>query len=553
LLTNLDIKSLKLVDHISLEIREGMNVITGETGAGKSILLGALGLALGERADASLIQTNEEKTEISARFELEQQPTALKWLQNKALDDGTLCILRRIIPKQGSSKAFINGSPTTLSELKTFSQMLLDVHSQHEHQLLLKKNHQLKLIDKFGDLENLLAKTSENFKKMREIEIALEEFLTNQETHQANEQLLRYQLEELAKLDIQEGETESLESTYKELETASKNKEKIKEAIAILSGEQDRNLGSLLNKSIKDLESVDSERLLQSKEMLKSAYIQIEEASSDLSLFLDNFDTNIGRLEEIEDRLGKIYEISRKHKVQPEELVELSDSLEKAVLKIDSLETGYQELSNSLETAKTTFFANSKLLSTARVKAGHRLEKKVTQSLRSLGMEGAIFKVNITQEKNVSAHGTDDLEFLISTLPKEEPKPLHKIASGGELSRISLAIQVATTSGKDTPTIVFDEIDAGIGGPTAEVVGNLLQQLGLRTQVICVTHLAQVAAKGETQYLVSKDFRNGDLYTSVTELDEENRIKEISRMIGGIEETAQSLLHAKAILNKSKP
>ncbi|MBA59002.1 MAG: DNA repair protein RecN [Gammaproteobacteria bacterium] len=553
MLTNLDIKSLKLVDHISLEIREGMNVITGETGAGKSILLGALGLALGERADASLIQTNEEKTEISARFELEQQPTALKWLQNKALDDGTLCILRRIIPKQGSSKAFINGSPTTLSELKTFSQMLLDVHSQHEHQLLLKKNHQLKLIDKFGDLENLLAKTSENFKKMREIEIALEEFLTNQETHQANEQLLRYQLEELAKLDIQEGETESLESTYKELETASKNKEKIKEAIAILSGEQDRNLGSLLNKSIKDLESVDSERLLQSKEMLKSAYIQIEEASSDLSLFLDNFDTNIGRLEEIEDRLGKIYEISRKHKVQPEELVELSDSLEKAVLKIDSLETGYQELSNSLETAKTTFFANSKLLSTARVKAGHRLEKKVTQSLRSLGMEGAIFKVNITQEKNVSAHGTDDLEFLISTLPKEEPKPLHKIASGGELSRISLAIQVATTSGKDTPTIVFDEIDAGIGGPTAEVVGNLLQQLGLRTQVICVTHLAQVAAKGETQYLVSKDFRNGDLYTSVTELDEENRIKEISRMIGGIEETAQSLLHAKAILNKSKP
>ena len=304
MLTNIDIQSLKLVDRLELEIRPSMNVITGETGAGKSILLGALGLALGDRADSSLIPHNKNKTEINARFDLRSQPKALEWLRSRQLDDDEQCILRRIIQKEGPSRAFINGTPTTLSELKTFSQMLLDVHSQHEHQLLLKTSHQINLLDKYAGLQKQKERVSSVFERLQETKAELKEIESARVETLAKEQLLRYQLEELETLGLKRGETNSLESSYKELEKTAQNRKKIEQTLALINGEQDQNILSLINVVLKNLSEIDSEHLLQIKELFESSLIQVEEASKDLSAFLENFDESSLKLKEIEDRLG---------------------------------------------------------------------------------------------------------------------------------------------------------------------------------------------------------------------------------------------------------
>ena len=550
MLTNIDIQSLKLVDHLELEINESMNVITGETGAGKSILLGALGLALGERADLSLIPTDKNKTEVNARFDLRRQPRALEWLKNKHLDDEEQCILRRIIQREGPSRAFINGTPTTLSELKTFSQMLLDVHSQHEHQLLLKKNHQLNLLDKYAELEEIKEKVALIFSELQKIKTELKFMEDTRIDTGAKEQLLRYQLEELETLDLKQGETDRLEATYKELEKTAQNREKIEQTLSLINGEQDQDILSLINKGFKNISEIDSKHLLQVRELFESSLIQMDEAFKDLSGLLENFDGDSLKINEIEDRLSQIYEIARKHKIQPEELVGLRETIGKTLSGLDASEQSYLQLSKSYETIKEKYQIEATRLSSKRSKVAGVIEKEVTEILRSLGMSESIFKIEITKGRVMRAEGVDEVDFLISTIPGELPRSLNKIASGGELSRISLAIQVATVSGKDTPTIVFDEIDAGIGGPTAEVVGNLLKKLGRRTQVLCVTHLPQIAAKGQTQYLVAKKQNKDKLFTVVEELSPEKRVKEIARMLGGIEETEQSLSYAKTILEE---
>ncbi len=550
MLTNIDIQSLKLVDHLELEINASMNVITGETGAGKSILLGALGLALGERADSSLIPTDKNKTEVNARFDLRRQPRALEWLKNKHLDDEEQCILRRVIQREGPSRAFINGTPTTLSELKTFSQMLLDVHSQHEHQLLLKRNHQLNLLDKYAELEELKKRVASVFSELQKTKAELKFMEDTRIDTGAKEQLLRYQLEELETLDLKQDETDRLESTYKELENTAQNRKKIEQTLSLINAEQERDILSLINKALKNISEIDSKHLLQVKELFESSLIQMDEAFKDLSGFLENFDGDSLRITEIEDRLGHIYEIARKHKIQPEELVGLRETIGKALSGLDASERSYLQLSKSYETIKEEYQMEAAKLSSKRSKVASGIEKEVTEILRSLGMSESIFKIEITKGRVMQAEGVDEVDFLISTIPGELPRSLNKIASGGELSRISLAIQVATVSGKDTPTIVFDEIDAGIGGPTAEVVGNLLKKLGRRTQVLCVTHLPQIAAKGQTQYLVAKKQNEDKLFTVVEELSPEKRVKEIARMLGGIHETEQSLSYAKTILEE---
>ena len=552
MLTNIDIQSLKLVERLELEIRPSMNVITGETGAGKSILLGALGLALGDRADSSLIPHDKNKTEINARFDLRSQPKALEWLRSRQLDDDEQCILRRVIQKEGPSRAFINGTPTTLSELKTFSQMLLDVHSQHEHQLLLKRNHQINLLDKYAGLEKQKERVSSVFEKLQETKAELKVIESARVETLAKEQLLRYQLEELETLGLKRGETNSLESSYKELEKTAQNRKKIEQTLALINGEQDQDILSLTNMALKNLSEIDSEHLLEIKELFESSLIQVEEASKDLSAFLENFDESSLKLKEIEDRLGHIYEIARKHKAQPEELVDLYETIGKTLSGLDASEQSYLKLGKSYEKIKDEYFEEAVKLSSKRSEISVNIEEKVTETLHSLGMSESIFKVEIIKDQVMTAEGTDKVEFLISTIPGDPPKSLNKIASGGELSRISLAIQVATVSGNDVPTIVFDEIDAGIGGPTAEVVGNLLKKLGHSTQVLCVTHLPQIAAKGETQYLVAKKQNDEKLFTVVEELSAEERIKEIARMLGGVQETKQSLSYAKTLLEEDR-
>ncbi len=548
MLTHLSINALTLVDQLELEFSQGMSVVTGETGAGKSILLGALGLALGDRADSSLIAPGKRKTEISACFDLHNHDAALAWLQERDLDDNHECILRRVVSKDGRSRAFINGGAITLSELKTLSEKLLDIHSQHEHQSLLKKETHRKLLDEFGGLGEVVAEVRNKFAHLHQLKTELTNRRQDAEAQSAKVQLLTYQAAELSELAVQTGEPAELEAELKRLSSAEETQNRIQEAITFCDTD-DNAASNLLARALACIEGIESNDIVGIRELLQSAAIQLEEASVDLNRIVENFSADPGRQREVEDRLGHIYETARKHKVQPDELPELTLSIVNSLDDILNSEARLESLEQEVKAAEGVFQTIAEKLTTSRQKTAQLLASEVTDALHSLGMAGANFSIFMEPAKTPSANGMDSVEFRIATLPGAEPGSLAKIASGGELSRISLAIQVITAGTSNTPTLVFDEVDVGVGGATAEVVGNLLRKLGTSAQVICVTHLPQVAAQGHHHYVVSKSTTADSATTLVRRLTEEEKVDEIARMLGGIEKTDQSMAHAQAMIS----
>ncbi len=548
-LTHLSIKSLTLVDQLELEFNKGMSVITGETGAGKSILLGALGLALGDRADSSLIATGAAKTEINAIFDLRGHTEALAWLAERELIDGDQCILRRIVSRDGRSRAFVNGSSTTLQELKTLSEMLLDIHSQHEHQSLLKKDTHERMLDEFGGLTAQVAVVKTLFKSLSEARDKLSRTQADAEEQSARVQLLSYQAEELATLAIQPGETAQLESEQKRLSSADEIQEKLTEALALCSRDTDTSASTQLSRTLKLISDIEDSAIKPIVEMLSSALIQLDEATSDLLSVSEKLESNPVRQELVEDRLSDIYEIARKHKIQPDELTALTNRIQGELDQITNAATIIKELEQQVATAENEYRVLAEKLTKSRLEKVKRLQSEVTKGLQGLGMDGAKFNVSLGVSPNWSSTGMDDVEFRISTIPGSEPGSLAKIASGGELSRISLAIQVITARTSRTPTLIFDEVDVGVGGATAEVVGSLLRKLGGHAQIICVTHLPQVAAQGHQHYVVAKSTTKKSATTSVVQLTEAEKVDEIARMLGGVEKTELSLAHAEAMLS----
>ena len=548
-LTHLSIKSLTLVDQLELEFNKGMSVITGETGAGKSILLGALGLALGDRADSSLIATGAAKTEINAIFDLRGHTEALAWLAERELIDGDQCILRRIVSRDGRSRAFVNGSSTTLQELKTLSEMLLDIHSQHEHQSLLKKDTHERMLDEFGGLTAQVAVVKTLFKSLSEARDKLSRTQADAEEQSARVQLLSYQAEELATLAIQPGETAQLESEQKRLSSADEIQEKLTEALALCSRDTDTSASTQLSRTLKLISDIEDSAIKPIVEMLSSALIQLDEATSDLLSVSEKLESNPARQELVEDRLSDIYEIARKHKIQPDELTALTNRIQGELDQITNAATIIKELEQQVATAENEYRVLAEKLTKSRLEKVKRLQSEVTKGLQGLGMDGAKFNVSLGVSPNWSSTGMDDVEFRISTIPGSEPGSLAKIASGGELSRISLAIQVITARTSRTPTLIFDEVDVGVGGATAEVVGSLLRKLGGHAQIICVTHLPQVAAQGHQHYVVAKSTTKKSATTSVVQLTEAEKVDEIARMLGGVEKTELSLAHAEAMLS----
>ena len=558
MLNHLTINNFALVDQLELDLAAGMTVVSGETGAGKSIMLDALALTLGNRADAQSVGLHGDKTEIFASFDISQNSDAKTWLKQHDLEtEDAECILRRVITKEGRSRAFINGAPCTLGDLKTLGDTLADIHSQHEHQSLLKRDTHRKLLDEFAGARELSAKVKNLQATYEHTRLRLEEILSSTEEQTARAQLLTYQLEEIEQLSLQAGEDKTLEAEQKKLSNGENILTACQSVIQLCESDNQSAAVEQVSLGIQHLSGLDQPELAPILEMLTSAKIQLEEAIADLHRFSAGFEINPARLQEVEERLTAIYDLSRKHRIRPEQISSLVVTIQSELATLQNIDSEATELETKLTSLKQDYLKLAGQLSTKRKKAAKIIEKAVSEQLANLGMAGAVFAVALTTattttQDKLGPHGLEDIEFLISTNPGQTPRALNKIASGGELSRISLAIQVITADTSRVPSLVFDEVDVGIGGGVAEVVGTLLRNLGQKAQIICVTHLPQVAAQGH-QHLIVEKSSNGKQATSlVKQLDDAARVKEIARMLGGLDMTEHSIAHAEEMYQSAQ-
>lgn len=551
MLAHLSVNNFAIVKSLQLELSKGMTTITGETGAGKSIAIDALGLCLGGRSDAGMVRQGEEKTEVSAAFLLENNLHATRWLEDNELLDGGECILRRTISKEGRSRAFINGSPVPLSQLKSLGQLLINIHGQHAHHQLMKSDYQMAMLDQYAGHLNLLKSTRNAYQSWRQADNHLKELRENSQQNQAQKQLLEYQIKELNELSIGGEEYEDLEQEHKRLSNSGELATTCQQAIELIyEGEEVNALGILqsANNSLIQLAELD-ERLAELPNLLSEAIIQIEETNNELRTYLDSIDVDPGRMAYVEERFSKVMSMSRKHHVLPEELYKHHQDLLQQVEALDCSDEKLEELANEVANQYQSFVAKSEKLHKSRTRYAKELNKLITQSMHELSMEKAQFAIEVN---NTNTHpsplGMDNVTFIVSTNPGQPMQPIAKVASGGELSRISLAIQVITAQKVDTPSLIFDEVDVGISGPTAAVVGKMLRTLGESTQVMCVTHLPQVAGCGHQQLFVAKNTKSGKTETQMHTLDEQQRISELARLLGGSQITESTLANAKELL-----
>ena len=552
MLLQLTIKDYAVARALDAEWHTGMTVITGETGAGKSILLDALGLALGDRADADAIASDADRADIGALFDLQHIPEARDWLDAHGFpQDEQQCLLRRVILREGRSRAWVNGQPATLAQLRDLGEMLIDIHSQHEHQSLLKRETHRRLLDAFGQHGEELKSLQTAYRHWRDVQQQIQQLQGTQEDFSARIQLLQYQVDELDKIAPQPDELVALEAEQKQLANAGELIDNCDNLLQIFCDNERFNLQQALAAAQLLLSrSMLSEAVPQLTEMLNGALIQIEEASGDLQRYRDHVNIDPQRLAEVEQRLNTLYDLARKHRVQARELPALHETLhaelatlldsDGAILRLQQLQAAHEQQYQKIATALTV----------KRQKAARTLGKQVNAQLALLKMAHCHFEIALQAHDNHEPHsvGAEQIEFLISTQPDTPARSLARVASGGELSRISLAIQVVAASTSHIPTLVFDEVDVGIGGATAVVVGQLLRQLGERGQVLCVTHQAQVASQAHQHLQVSKQLKGKRMETALMQLENEQRVDEIARMIGGEKITKQSRAHAQEML-----
>jgi DNA repair protein RecN (Recombination protein N) len=545
MLIQITISQYTVVDSLEVDFQGGLTVITGETGAGKSIVLDALGLCLGDRADAKAIRPGAERAEVHASFAIGDIPGAREWLQARDLDAGDELILRRVVNSDGRSRAYINGRPSTLQDCAALGELLIDIHSQHAHQSLLRRSQQRELLDAYaGAATGDIAALAADWRTRHEELLAL---TSRQSEHADREQLLRYQLAELEELALAEGELEELESAQQQLENAEAIQQQAAAAI-----ERCDDGASAAHAGLAALgETLHSGRRIDDiRGMLESAKIQLQEARAELNVYLADRESDPARLAEIRDRLEDIYEQARKHRVLPEQLPDKQRELQEEMATLDSSDERLAALRAEVDALAERWRDRAEQLSKARRGAARKLEKAVGKLLGELSMGSCRFAVSLRDREGPEPHphGAESIEFLISTNPGAELQALSRVASGGELSRISLAIEVASAGRSTIPTMVFDEVDVGIGGAVAEVVGRLLASIGQRAQVLCVTHLPQVAAQGRQHLVVEKRGDRRSVSSSLRQLDAEERVVEVARMLGGVKLTDQSRAHAREML-----
>lgn len=554
MLTHIRIRNFAIIDHLDLDFKQQLTTLTGETGAGKSILLGALGLLLGDRADSDSVRTGSSKAEISAEFDISDLPEALNWLKHKELDADVDCLLRRRLSADGRSRAFINGSPVPLQDMKQLGEMLVDIHGQHEHQSLMKPGMQRQLLDDYAANKKQLDEVSKVYTDWNQQTEKLKQLKSACKDKNDRLDLLRYQVNELEELSLLPGEAKKLEQEHLLLANADQLSENTSSALINLYDSEDNSIHLQISQQAAKVEHMLStdKSLAPAFDMLSEAMVQIEETASLLRDYNDNLNNDSERFNEVESRLGIIHDLSRKHHVEPEQLISLYEELS---IELDELDHADENMSQLESTATQLHEKYRKLaakLSDSRSRTAIKLNKAISESMQTLGMAGGKFKIKLTAKENETAYGIDDIEFMVSTNTGQAFKALAKTASGGELARISLAIQMITAKQGRIPTLIFDEVDSGVGGGIAEIVGKHLRTLGESRQVFCITHLPQVASQAHHHMQVYKHTDGKETRTEIIPLEMDKRVDEISRMLGGIEITQQTIEHAKDMLNRSQ-
>lgn len=553
MLTELAIRHFAIVDHLELDLGAGMTAITGETGAGKSILLGALGLCLGDRADAGSVRHGAERADLCARFDIAKLPEARAWLAARELpvDD---CLLRRVVSAGGRSKAWINGQPATVADLRALGERLIEIHGQHAHQQLLREETHLRLLDDFAGHRGEVAEMTETFRTWQAARRRLRRLAEDGDELAARRQLVRYQVEELDQLALAEGELRQLEE---EQETLAHAEERLREAqfAAECCDNDEGGAATLLSRAITRLGALpggERGHLGEALTLLEEARIQVEEAARELNHFAAGTELDPERLAWVEARLGEVHRLARKHHVMPEELTGLHRRLHEELEGLSGSDQDLEALSAEVDQLRERWKAQARGVGDTRRREAQNFGKAVQEQLAFLAMGKARFEVEVEARDTPAAEGLETVRFLISANPGQPARPLARIASGGELSRISLAIQVVAARHSTIPSLVFDEVDVGVSGATAEIVGQLLRRLGEQGQVMTVTHLPQVAAQAHQHLHIEKRAERDTTLTQMALLDEAGRVGELARMLGGVSLSERTLAHAREMLDASQ-
>lgn len=549
MINSIHIKDFAIIEQLDLDLKSGMTVVTGETGAGKSIVVDALGFALGARADSGVVRHGAKRAEISAVFDVAKLPLVIQWLEEQMLDDDNDCILRRVINHDGRSKAFINGQPVNLSQLSELGAMLVDIHGQHEHQSLFNTKTHLQLLDRYCGLTEKALELSGIAQTIHKTQAQLDSFQTALKDKNDRKDLLAFQLEELGQAPL--SQAASITQEHKRVANASQLMEKGQHALNALSDDE-HSLSSQLNRitqQISELYAVD-DNLKNTHDLLQSALVEVDEAGTDLRNYLERIEMDPMQFEQLEQQLSILHDLSRKHQCSIEELPETLHTLEHELETMAGDEETFEQLEKDLAQHKNNYKKIAQQISKKRTSASKTLNTEIATLMQQLGLGNGVFETllkphNIDDYKTM---GLETAEFMVSTNSGQKPLPLRKVASGGELSRISLALQVINAQTTQLPTLIFDEVDVGIGGGTAEIVGKLLRSLGKKAQILCVTHQAQVAAQGNQHLLVAKSQTKNKTSNQMIEISKQERIEEIARMIGGVEITETIRNHAKELL-----
>ena len=544
MLRTLHIRDFVIVDQAEIGFGPGFTVFSGETGAGKSILIDALALALGERADAGVLREGAARADVSAVFD--PPPHVREWLSERDLDAEAELVLRRVIDSQGRSKAYVNGLPATVGQLRELGEHLVDIHGQHAHQSLLRADAQRDMLDAHGGHADLRQAVARTWKAWNGLARRLESAERDAGALAQERERLQWQADDLDRLDLQAGEWDALQAEQTRLAHAQALLDGASQALALLDDEDAAR--ARLNAAAQRIAALTRHDagLRGILDEIESARIAVAEAVSDLNTYLGHVDLDPGRLAEVETRMSAVFDTARKYKVEPEALPALRDSVRDKLADMQAA-ADVDGLRAQAEAARAEYDVAAARLSAARAKAARDLGKRVTEAMQTLSMAGGRFQVGLAPGQP-TAHGVEQVEFLVAGHAGTTPRPLAKVASGGELARISLALSVIASRAARVPTLIFDEVDSGVGGAVAEVVGRLLRELGQRHQVLCVTHLPQVAACGNTHYQVAKEDANGSARSRIGELDDSARVEEIARMLGGIKITDTTRRHAREML-----
>lgn len=553
MLTSLCIQNFAIVKHLELDFSQGMTAFTGETGAGKSIMIDALMLALGGRADASVVRSGADKCDITAIFRYNPNSEPALWLEAHDLaSEGDEIILRRVFFAEGRSKSTINGQAFPLQKVKELSETLVHIHGQHQHQTLMQHTTHRQQLDLYADHPHLLQEVQQNYKKYQKVKQALEA-LQNQDSQKDRRGLLQFQCDELAALALEEGEMQALHEEHQHLHRSHDYLAQAQKTIDLLASDDHNAIISALHQVLQALNTLPQtqKNCKNAQDLLNTALIHAEEALAEIQDFSENLQLNPERLEEVESRMSLLHQTGRKYHVDASQLPVLSAALVEELARIEASENQAQILETELLELRKTYDLSANHLRKSRQEQALKLAQAISESIQQLGMPKGYVDIEFTPLEKMQAHGLDKIEYKVCTNPGMLPDALHKIASGGELSRISLAIQMITAQRGATPTLLFDEVDVGIGGATAALVGRLLRTLGERLQVFCVTHQPQVAASAHHHFVVAKHSDNEQTYTDVQFLPDLNQRKEeIARMLGGLTITGQTLSHAKELLEQ---